>query len=94
MKFEVWHAVPRGNFLGDRDYAAKFPEGYEHVADVEAAEPHQVYQLTNHIDTPWTQNPEVTVHTAQARSTSVGDVLVHPDGRREMYDWLGFWEIP
>lgn len=49
---------------------------YTHVADVEAPLG-QVFALTNHIDRPWTENPEVVWHTvAPVRSTSVGDVIV------------------
>ena len=49
---------------------------YTHVADVEAPL-RQVFGLTNHIDRPWTENPEVVWHTAApVRSTSVGDVIV------------------
>ncbi len=49
---------------------------YTHVADVEAKLT-QVFALTNHIDHPWTDNPEVVWHTAApVRSTSVGDVIV------------------
>src|SRR5260221_10613208 len=59
---------------------------YTHVADVVA--PHaQVFALTNHIDHPWTSNPEVVWHiTASAvRSTSVGDVIVSQESGRA---WL------
>jgi hypothetical protein len=47
------------------------------VADV-AAPFQQVFALTNHIDYPWTENPEVIWHAADRslRSTSVGDVIV------------------
>lgn len=50
---------------------------YTHVADVEAPLG-QVFALTNHIDRPWTSNPQVVWHTTAAavRSTSVGDVIV------------------
>ena len=49
---------------------------YTHVADVDAPL-EQVFALTNHIDRPWTENPEVVWHTAApVRSTSVGDVIV------------------
>jgi hypothetical protein len=49
---------------------------YTHVADVEAPL-ERVFALTNHIDHPWTDNPEVIWHTATpVRSTSVGDVIV------------------
>ncbi len=50
---------------------------YTHVADVEAPL-EQVFALTNHIDHPWTGNPQVVWYTTDApvRSTSVGDVIV------------------
>ena len=50
---------------------------YTHVADV-VASLEQVFALTNHIDHPWTSNPQVVWHTTAApvRSTSVGDVIV------------------
>ena len=50
---------------------------YSHVADVEAPLA-RVFALTNYIDCPWTENPEVVWHAlvAPLRSTSVGDVIV------------------
>ena len=50
---------------------------YRHVADV-VAPLERVFALTNHIDRPWTDNPEVVWHAlvAPLRSTSVGDVIV------------------
>ena len=53
------------------------PRHYTHGADVEAPL-EQVFALTNHIDRPWTSNPQVIWHTTatRVRSTSVGDVIV------------------
>jgi len=53
---------------------------YTHVADV-VAPLEQVFALTNHIDHPWTSNPEVVWHSTVSlvRSTSVGDVIVSPE---------------
>jgi hypothetical protein len=50
---------------------------FTHVADV-VAPLERVFALTNHIDHPWTGNPEVVWHTIEIplRSTSVGDVIV------------------
>ncbi|SRR5258706_4236568 len=50
---------------------------FTHVADV-AAPLEQIFALTNHIDHPWTSNPQVVWHTTKIllRSTSVGDVIV------------------
>ena len=56
---------------------------YRLVATITAPALHAVYGLTNHgvqADT-WTDNPGVQLHTDQpVRSTSVGDVVVAPDG--------------
>ena len=77
-RFAVYHAndlhamiAPQADhWLTDRS------RHYTHVADVEAPLG-QVFALTNHIDRPWTDNPEVVWHTAaQVRSTSVGDVIL------------------
>jgi hypothetical protein len=77
-RFAVYHAndlhamiAPQADhWLTDRS------RHYTHVADVEAPLG-QVFALTNHIDRPWTENPEVVWHTAAlVRSTSVGDVIV------------------
>jgi hypothetical protein len=58
---------------------------YTHVADV-VAPLAQVFALTNHIDRPWTENPEVVWHTdAPVRSTSVGDVILSEESGRA---WL------
>ena len=58
---------------------------YTHVADV-VAPLGQVFALTNHIDRPWTDNPEVVWHTsASVRSTSVGDVILSGESGRA---WL------
>jgi hypothetical protein len=68
---EHWH--------GDRS------RHYTHVADV-VAPLAQVFALTNHIDRPWTDNPEVVWHTADpVRSTSVGDVILSEESGRA---WL------
>jgi len=59
---------------------------YTHVADV-VAPLEQVFALTNHIDHPWTSNPEVVWHITASplRSTSVGDVIVSQESRQA---WL------
>ncbi len=68
---------------------------YTHVADVVA--PHaQVFALTNHIDHPWTSNPEVVWHTTASpvRSTSVGDVIVSQEsGQAWMVLSIGLQEL-
>ncbi len=69
---------------------------YTHVADVEAPLA-QVFALTNHIDHPWTSNPQVVWHaiTAPLRSTSVGDVIVSCDsGQAWLVMPMGLQELP
>lgn len=93
MKFQVWHK-DNPAFLGasDADRAA-FPAGYTHVADVTTDDIGRVFELTNHIDKSWTQNPEVEPKgTHQLRSTSVGDVIVG-EGKRVSVEGIGLREF-
>ena len=61
-----------------------FPNDYQLVATVVCDQMGRVFELTNHIDQPWTENPEVTVaagvNPRSLRSTSVGDVVAGPEG--------------
>ena len=76
--YMVYHANDLHAMIGpqpERWYTDR-SRHYTHVADV-VAPLGQVFALTNHIDRPWTDNPEVIWHTAApVRSTSVGDVIV------------------
>ena len=76
MKVKVYHANNPTFGMGD---APKFPEEFTHVADVELPDLNDAqdvaYRLTNHIDTDWRENEEVTALSDKARSTSVGDVI-------------------
>lgn len=51
------------------------------VADVECDCLEKVFELTNHIDTEWWNNKEVTIYGSNLnyRSTSVGDVVYSYD---------------
>jgi Zn-dependent metalloprotease len=48
---------------------------FQLVALVSNATPEEVFELTQHLENPWQQNPEVIAFTHQPRSTSVGDVI-------------------
>ena len=76
-KFAVWHRdTPTFNDNIERTLV-EFPSGFTLVAYVETNHVGRVFQLTNHIDSDWTLNPEVTMMVgAGARSTSVGDVIL------------------
>jgi len=93
---QVAHAL-RPNFGFDGiNPAPVYPDGFITVAVVEVPEgteatPDLAFRLTNHIDSPWWENPGVTlVGSPTHRSTSVGDVVVMPDGsvmKCEMAGW-------
>jgi hypothetical protein len=91
MKYEVFHAKnPNFGFGG---HPAFVPENYEKVAEVEVENVDEAFRVTNHIDEPWWKNPEVKWHKDQSRrSTSVGDVVVGPDGKRYLCDMVG-WKV-
>lgn len=79
--FALWH---RDNpvFLDNiQRTLLEFPHGFTCVAYVETNHVGAVFALTNHIDSDWTTNPEVTlVVKGGLRSTSVGDVIVADNG--------------
>jgi hypothetical protein len=68
---------------------------YTHIADVEAPL-EQIFTLTNHIDHPWTDNPEVVwLATSRIRSTSVGDIFVSSEsGQVWLVMPVGLQELP
>jgi len=68
---------------------------YTHVADLVAPR-EQIFRLTNHIDHPWTDNPQVVwLVTSRIRSTSVGDVIVSAEsGQAWLVMPIGLQELP
>jgi len=81
MRFELWHAdIPTFRDNNPRMLQLDFPKGFTHVATIEAPAVEAVFGLSNHIDRPWTENPEVvelpSADGNRLRSTSVGDVIV------------------
>ncbi len=71
---KVYHTKEFGN----RD--AAFPADFDLVATVASEDLERVYFLTNHIDSPWTDNSSVEAVGDSHRSTSVGDVVVNEEG--------------
>lgn len=84
--FAVWHN-DKPSFMDNSDKTlANFPEGFTFVAHVDTTEVGAVFQLTNHIYSDWTENPEVSmVVKGPVRSTSVGDVVTDGQG--------GYWSV-
>ena len=72
-----------------------FGTSYSAVAEVAvdkvgAAALDVAFEKTNHIDRSWQENPEVEAKVAQARSTSVGDVIVTEEGFKFLVVGVGF----
>lgn len=90
MKYKLYHE--KDPDFGVSTHKAKFPEDFEHVADVEAETLHDVFSLTNHIDDVWYKNEGVTV-IKESRSTSVGDIVVDEAGVKHRCDPIGWTQI-
>jgi hypothetical protein len=89
-RYSVWHD-DRPRFTTSRAALRRFPLGFTRVATVEAKALDDVWELTNHVDRDWTTNAAVTlVAPGPHRSTSVGDVVVDPDGTAWMVAGVGF----
>lgn len=76
--------VLTGKFAGKLEYVE--------VAHVDTADLEVAFRLTNHIDTDWTTNDEVTAFTTRNRSSSTGDVF-EKDGKKYLVAMFGFKEI-
>jgi hypothetical protein len=106
--YQVWHDAgwPERASLNARfGVETPFPQGFIHVADVEAANLGQAVALTGGAGylpgpggvswEPWEMNPGVRALAPlpQTRDTDAGDVIVDPQGRAHRYDGLGFRAI-
>jgi len=58
------------------------PEKLKLVALVNCVTIEDAYSCTNHIDHNWMENPNVFPADIKARSTSCGDVVEDPEGRK------------
>ena len=67
---------------------------YKKVAVVEAEDIDAVFELTNHIDSDWTENPGVVAEPGRHRSTSVGDIIVDENGKGAICASLGWEDTP
>jgi hypothetical protein len=97
QRYAVYHAndVLEVNLPPAMRWYADTSMYYTHVADV-VAPLEQVFTITNHIDHPWTDNPEVAwLATSRIRSTSVGDVIVSSEsGQVWLVMPIGLRELP
>lgn len=83
----------RPNPVYPRDYTLVAIMGVPAGAtDIELLE--MAFQYTNHIDAPWWDNEGVLlVGEPKHRSTSVGDVVVLPDGTPMLCDLCGWKKV-
>lgn len=81
--YNVYHKVTP-NFMDNdvKTLGQEFntPNTFRHVATVRCADVRDVFMLTNHIDSNWTENSAVVWSVGpNVRSTSVGDVILSVD---------------
>ena len=98
----IWEVYHR-NDPDFRTYEEFTPRNYTFVADVRAADLYTVYEATNNIDKPWTENARIErlsfYASRGARSTSVGDIIVNKTNHEIYavmptgYEFLGVIEI-
>ena len=68
-------------------------EKLELVAMVNCDTLDDAFRCTNHIDRNWMDNPNVMPLVLRARSTSCGDVVESPDGRKWVVAAAGWREM-
>lgn len=68
---------------------------YDIVADLEVEYLEDAFRASNHIESNWLENPEVTFTSSkEARSSSVGDIFSDPDsGKYWLVMPMGFEDI-
>ena len=95
-RFDVYH---RESLLTHYDQIAKaddgsqvipivigWPDSYKLVATVQCQSKERAYQLTQHVEnSSWLDNPDVRAGVEEARSTSVGDIIVNVD---DIVPWM------
>jgi hypothetical protein len=80
-EYQVLHAKDFTGMILSRMEGEPYVHGYSHVANVQAKSLDQVFELTNHLDTPWQRNPGVQALVETPRSTYTGDVIIDPQGQ-------------
>ncbi|TMC19654.1 MAG: hypothetical protein E6J34_14945 [Chloroflexi bacterium] len=97
-RYKVYHAHdPLAMvFPSAENWQADRGSRFTHVATVEASTLEEVFTITNHGATDWTNKPEVVWLAVQFhRSTSVGDVIVSTmSGQSWLVSPRGFSSIP
>ena len=81
------------NYRPDKSRAKRL-RGLRLVAELETDNVDEAFLLTNtRDDGDWWLRREVTARVAPCRSTSVGDVIVLPDGEGYLIDRVGYLKL-
>ena len=86
---KVYH-VTTPNFRSNGNLSKHASGKFELVADVDTDDLNLAFRLTNDVGWNWWLNPEVSAYVKPCRSTSVGDVIVLPDGEAYVVLAAGF----
>ncbi len=85
----VYHRVDPEFSRPHRRYGTRW-KTYRLVAEVATTDLDKVFMLTNHTDIHWFENKGVYAIGLELRSTSVGDIIVTPDGYAHLVLGNGF----
>ena len=89
---KVYHAT-KPNFRSNGNLSKRSGIRFQLVADVETDDLNLAFRLTNDVGWNWWLNPEVSAYVKPCRSTSVGDVIVLPNGEAYVVLACGFGRI-
>ena len=89
LVFHSSHEVPQNL----ENPFAQCPGGYQLVAAVATENLEAAFHLTNHLEQAWQLNDGVIAYVDCCRSTSVGDVMVTPDGKAHLCLMTGWREL-
>jgi hypothetical protein len=84
---EVWQ---KKKMAFDEDDLGEFPQDFVLVAKVQTDDLDVAFEKTNTINKYWWENEGVEALVTKTRSTSVGDVMVDPEGKRHLVASAGF----
>lgn len=82
-----------GFFFTQVDSNRTWPQDFTPVAELATDDLDEIFRLTNSIGQPWTQNTGVRCLLPNARSTSVGDMVVDSKGKVWLCCLIGWKEL-
>lgn len=88
---KVYHAINPTFGFGATKH--KFPEDFKFVAEINSDNLDDIYNRTQNAFDSWVKGDGVISIEDSARSTSIGDVIVLPNGKRYECKEIGWGEI-